>query len=369
MRTPAGASGREQADDKMTADAKGRASADMASVDEYIAEHGVVQAIQVKRVASLLMTYRCTLACAHCLFNCGPRQPRRYHSVEHGVRYLRMLHETDRVIHIAGGEAMMEYETMLAICREASSYEAAPHFVETNATWCTNTALVRRRLRELKETGMRGLYISADPFHLAFFPVDRYLRCYEVAVELFGEENVMAPKATRQELQEMQEIGRDPERLAELVRESPPQMVGRAGEALARLLPPRPIEELGGDGLWQGEPEGMSCAREFDPDTMWEMHIDPYDNIQTCCGVIVGNGRRTPLPELMAAGFAEGNPIVAALCEEGPVGLLRMAEALGYQRVEYVQKCHLCWEVRRFLRPHYPEVLGPDEIYGTLLSS
>jgi MoaA/NifB/PqqE/SkfB family radical SAM enzyme len=348
----------------MTAEADNAARADTAPVDEYIAAHGMVQAIQAERVASLLMTYRCTLACAHCLFNCGPRQPRRYHSVEQGVRYLRMLHETDRVIHIAGGEAMMEYETVLAICREASGCGAAPHFIETNATWCTNIALVRRRLTELRETGVRGLYVSADPFHLASFPVDRYLRCYEVAVELFGEENVMAPKATRHELREMQEIGRDPERLAEFVRESPPQMVGRAGEVLAKLLPPRAIAEFGADRLWQGKPEGMSCAREFDPETMWEIHIDPYGNIQTCCGVIVGNGRLTPLPELLAEGFAEDNPIVAALCEEGPVGLLRMAEALGYERGEYVQKCHLCWQVRRFLRPHFPEVLGPDEIYG-----
>ncbi len=333
-------------------------------VEEFISKYGVVKAIQAKRAASLLMTYRCTLACAHCLFNCGPHQPRRYHSVEQGVRYLRMLHTTDRVVHIAGGEAMMEYETVLAICREAATHGAAPHFIETNATWCTNAEGVRRRLNELKDVGVRGLYISADPFHLTFLPVDRYRRCYEAAVELFGERNVMAPRATRQELREMQQIGRDPQRLAEYVRKSPPQMVGRAGEELARFLPPRPIEEFGGDRLWQGEPPGMSCRREFDPDTMWEIHIDPYHNIQTCCGVILGDARRRPLSNLMAAGFSDGNPIVAALCEEGPVGLLKMAEGLGYQREEYVQKCHLCWQVRRFLRPHFPDILGPDEIYG-----
>ena len=108
----------------------------------------------------------------------------------------------------------------------------------------------------------------------------------------------------------------------------------------------------------------MCCAWEFDAGTMWEIHLDPYGNMQTCCGVIVGNADRTPLPELMAAGFGAGNPIVSALQEEGPVGLLRMAEARGYRRERYVQKCHLCWQVRKFLRPHYPHLLGPDEIYG-----
>jgi hypothetical protein len=301
------------------------------------------------------------------LFNCGPHHARRFHSVAQGVRYLRMLRTTDRVVHIAGGEAMMEYDTVLAICREASESGAAPHFIETNATWCTNAGLVRRRLTELRNACVCGLYISADPFHLALFPAERYVRCYETAVELFGSENVMASRLTREQLDEMEQIGRDPDRLAEFVRQSPPRMVGRAGEMLAGFLPPRPIEDLADDDMWHGQPHGMSCSREFDPETMWEIHIDPYGNIQTCCGVILGSAEETPLPELMAARFGTDSPVLAALREEGPLGLLRMAEGLGYQREEYVQKCHLCWRVRKFLRPHYPTVLGPDEVYGLRL--
>ena len=203
-------------------------------VDAVVETEGVAHAIGLKRVASLLLTYRCTLACAHCLFNCSPRQPRRFHSVEQGVRYLRMLRATDRCIHIAGGEAMMEYETMLAICREASRHDAAPHFIESNATWCTSTAKARSRLTELQAAGVRGFYISGDPFHVTHFPADRYLRCYETAVDVFGRKNVIAPTLTKADLLERQRIGRDPERLAAFVRQSPPRMVGRAGEALSR---------------------------------------------------------------------------------------------------------------------------------------
>lgn len=335
-------------------------------VDEYVRRHGVVRAVGAKRVASLLLTYRCTLACAHCLFNCGPHQPRSHHSVEQGVRDLRQLRATDRVVHIAGGEAMMEYQTVLAICRRAAELGAAPHFLETNATWCTDAGIARRRLRELRQAGLLVLLISADPYHLALFPPERYLRCYDAAVELFGRENVMAPQLTAQQAQDMRETGRDPARLAAYVRQSSPRMTGRAGEVLAGLLPLRPLEALAEDPMWQGEPEGMACAPEFDPETMWEIHIDPYGNIQTCCGVILGNAAETPLPEQMAAGFRPASPIVSALREEGPVGLLRIAEGTGYRRQEYTQKCHLCWEVRKFLRPHYPAILGPDEIYGRL---
>jgi len=96
---------------------------------------------------------------------------------------------------------------------------------------------------------------------------------------------------------------------------------------------------------------------------MWEIHIDPYGNIQTCCGIVLGNAHRTLLPDLMKVGFM-GNEVAKIVYEEGPFGLLKLARKLGYSpRDGYPQKCNLCWEVRRFLRPHYPDILGPDEIY------
>jgi hypothetical protein len=267
-------------------------------------------------------------------------------------------------VHIAGGEAMMEWDTVLAICQEADRRNARPHFIETNASWCTSDEVARRRLADLAAAGVRGLYISADPYHFAFVPVDRYLRCREAALAQFGEPNVAAAPLTREQARELRRAGRDPERLAEVVRAGTPRMVGRAGEGLARHLPFREIDELADDEMWHDRPTGMSCAQEFSPATMWEIHLDPYGHLQTCCGVILGNVEHTPLSTLLATDFGADNPILNAVRAEGPVALLRMAEARGYQRGRYVQKCHLCWQVRKFLRPYFPSILGPDEIYG-----
>ena len=97
---------------------------------------------------------------------------------------------------------------------------------------------------------------------------------------------------------------------------------------------------------------------------MWEIHIDPYGNIQTCCGIVLGNAHRTPLPDVMETGFTH-NELAGIVHDQGPFGLLRIAVERGYRtRDGYPQKCNLCWEVRKFLRPYYPEELGPDEIYG-----
>jgi hypothetical protein len=338
-------------------------------VADVIAQEGVAAAIGKKHVASLLFTYRCTLACRHCLFNCSPRKPSVFTPTEDAVEYLRQLHATDRVIHIAGGEAMMFWQPLLEICREANRTGVAPHFIETNATFAANDEITRSRLTALRDAGVQGLLISADPYHQERCPPERRLRCFRIAVEVFGRRNVAAGELTLAELQEFRAIVRDPGRLADYARRHPPMLVGRAGNELAASFPDRPPGELT-DAMWHGGAGRADCRQEFDPETMWEIHIDPYGNIQTCCGIIVGNAKKTPLPDLMARGFLGRSPVVDAVYSGGSAALLELAVSLGYApREGYPQKCGLCWEARKFLRPHFPDTLGPDEIYQTDPSS
>ncbi len=336
---------------------------DRRPVGEVIDEVGVAAAIGMKHVASLLYTYTCTLACAHCLFNSSPdRKPART-PVADAVDYLRQLHATDRVVHIAGGEAMMFFDDLLDVCRAAAREGCAPDFVETNATFANTDEIAHGRLGQLRDAGVRGLLISSDPYHLGLYPPANYDRCFRAAVEVFGRKNVAADELSDEALAERGAIGRDPAKLAEYTLAHPPMLVGRAGKRFSSLFPDRPIEELT-DSMWHGGEGSVNCRQEFEPDTMWEIHIDPYGNIQTCCGIILGNARQTPLPELMARGFAGTSEIADAVCSGGPAAVLEIAKRLGYQAREgYPQKCGLCWEVRKFLRPHFPEVLGPDKVY------
>ena len=347
----------------MSAKEEGGEMRDKRPVAEVIAKQGVAAAIGIKHVASLLYTYRCTLACKHCLFNCSPARPSLHTTPDDALDYLRQLHATDRVVHIAGGEAMMFYDDLLGICRAAGQEGIAPHFVETNATFATSDDLARDRLGRLREAGVLGLLISSDPYHLGLHSPANYERCFRIAVEVFGRANVAADELCVEALEHRSCIGRDPAKLADYTLEHPPMLVGRAGEQFSSLFPDRPVEELI-DSMWHGGQGSRDCRQEFDPDTMWEIHIDPYGNIQTCCGIILGNARLTPLPELMAGGFGGRSRIIDAVRSGGPAALLEIARGLGYEpRHGYPQKCGLCWEVRKFLRPHFPDVLGPDEIY------
>ena len=335
-------------------------------VDEVIARVGVAKASGIKYVASLLFTYRCTIACKHCLFICSPWQPDVCVSLEDGVEFLRQLRATDRVIHIAGGEAMMYYRHMLAICQMANEEGSAPHFFETNASWCRDDDVTRRRYEELRGAGVLGAYISADPYHQAFVSPESHQRAYNWAVEIFGRENVVASDLSLERLSELRSIGQDDKRLAEYSRSHNPKLVGRAGDVLAGFCPDRPLGDLAGDRLWHGKSAGESCWPEFDADEMWEIHIDPYGNIQTCCGIIIGNAHKKPLLQWMKQGFQAGNDLVRMVYERGPYAYLELAVQYGYKpRDGYPQKCNFCWEVRKFLRPYFTDTFGPAEIYET----
>ncbi len=115
-------------------------------IAEAISEHGVAAAIGMKHVASHLYASRCTLSCKRCCFCRSPRRPSTRPATEQAVEWLRQLHQTDRVIHIAGGETMMFDDDLPAICIAANRHGASPHFIETNGTFARTDALTRDRI-------------------------------------------------------------------------------------------------------------------------------------------------------------------------------------------------------------------------------
>lgn len=129
-------------------------------VDAVIEKKGVAEAVRIKHVASLLFTYRCTIAWKHCLFNCSPDQPPVRASFTDGLEFLRQIRATDRVTHIAGGKPMIYYDEMLRMWRAANEEGFPPHFSETNASWCVSDGLTRRRYEELRDAGAKGVLIS-----------------------------------------------------------------------------------------------------------------------------------------------------------------------------------------------------------------
>jgi hypothetical protein len=208
--------------------------------------------------------------------------------------------------------------------------------------------------------------MSADPFHQASIEPEAFLRVRRLAREVFGPRNVWCSDEPDQVIRDFAAIAGDEARLRQYVRSAWINMVGTAQRELRGFLDTYPRDAVPPGRGWREPHDGPGCGPEFDADRIWEIHIDPYDNIQTNCGVILGNANRAVLTELMARGPANANPIATMLAEGGPSALVRFAEErhsfLPPERV--VSKCDLCYTVRRFLRPFYPDILGPDEVYA-----
>ena len=309
------------------------------------------------------MTYACTIACDHCCFACSPDASDAVMPVDKALKYLEELHQLDRAVHIAGGEPFKHYDRLRDIVRAAHGHGIAPHFVETNGSWCVSDELVRERLSDLERHGVLWLLISTDLYHLRLVDVDRVARCMAIAEETFGPGTTMG-LCTLEELHARAELARDDNKLLEHLGQNPPRLVGRAWQRYAHMLEPKPLAELDLETGWGLDPEN-TCNREWDP--LWEIHVDPYGNVQTNCGIILGNAGEIPISELMDT-WHERSPFLRRFSERGVAALLETALDYGFEPDDtYPQKCYLCTRLRMFLRardPQFRMLFGPDEVYA-----
>jgi pyruvate-formate lyase-activating enzyme len=336
-------------------------------IDRLIDEIGMVQAGNRCRVAAILFTYRCSIACRHCCFCAAPGRPDVAMTARQCADGLRLLHETGRVIHIAGGEAMLYWETLSEAIRLAHEDGNAPHFIETNCSFAKDDRTARERLEFLAAHGVKGLLASADAFHQEFVPAGRFLRVRRIATEIFGERNFWGSRKSEAEIRDLESVTADPDRLREYVRSGPPSMLGSAHRELARFLDHyAPRDNRLPAWKWRGSREETDCGYQFRADTMWELHLDPYGNLQTNCGMILGKWPALTPAALFARGPETVNRFVRTVCEGGAVALAELARREhGFVLPERVtQTCELCYLTRSFLRRFHPDVFGPQEIYG-----
>ena len=319
--------------------------------------------------AGLLLTYRCNAACEFCYYHCDGGKPGLM-SVETAMEawsgLVRIAGPTAR-IHLTGGKPFLYYERLLEIL-EAGVREGlgGADMVETNAFWAADDAIARRRLATLKSLGLQRFKISVDPFHQAFVDIELVRRLARIAEEIFGPVHVLV--RWRRYLDEPSagpHLTRDSAYL-ETLAEYPCRFTGRAAGRLAELVLANPSQRLP-IARTVDELRNNNCR------TGWlgarHIHIDPFGNIfsGTCSGIVMAGINDAPLDRIWRDLDFRTHPFLRMLSEQGPTGLLDRAIATGYQpRPRYVDKCHLCTDIRTFLhsRGIEPTTIAPAECYA-----
>jgi hypothetical protein len=326
----------------------------------------------------LLLTYRCSCRCRHCMYACSPEWEPDWPDEDWLRRGLSVLSDwivpapggqdsmgLNHGLHFTGGEPFLNYD-LLCRATEYAEQEGIPStFVETNCFWCTDEEAAEEKLQHLKSLGLKGIMISVNPFYAEYVPFERTRRCVRAARRVFGGNTVVYQPAYYRQFDRMGLQGTMPleDYLENVGREGLTRgvemfLMGRAARELREHYPHRPAHTFYG---------GRCRPSVLRP---WHNHFDNYGNYLPgyCGGVSLGSWLE--LDDIVENGIdAERRPVLAAIVREDLRSLVEQARKRGYEEREegYVSRCDLCIDARKHLAEtgDYPE-LQPLEFYRQL---
>ena len=318
----------------------------------------------------LVLSYKCTNTCKHCVYNCGPFWQEWMTEVEaaHAFEMIKTA-LPDAQVHITGGEPFLNFPLLLSTVRMASRLNL-PVYVETNAAWAVDYGMVKSRFKSLKDAGLQAILISCSPFHAESIPLRRTLMAIDQAITTFGMDHVFVFLA--EWIDQIWRFGdRTPVALQHYVDSygfEPAGLLfwdgyslisgGRAGYTLGVYTERLPAQDF----------QYLNCQEELLYAT--HSHFDCYGNYVSgfCAGITLGKWKDF-LTIADAYRQAEYPELIRMLIERGPFALFELASQHGYVPLAkgYAGKCHLCTDVRKFLvHSHGFEQLEPHRFYEML---
>lgn len=302
----------------------------------------------------LILSYRCTGECAHCLYNCGRMWADWMPSQEIKAALeaaLRTWGPTFQV-HLTGGEAFLNFELLRQAASDAAGLDI-PVYAETNAAWCARAEVAERRLAALKEAGLQAVLISCSPFHAEHIPLKNTLLGIEAAVNTFGISRTIVNLPEWLERIAAFDV-EEPVPLEAYIERFGPARAGRLfWEEYGLISGGRCGYQLGRLTLRfeAGTFQGQACRYEML--YAHHSHFDLYGNYipATCGGISLGDWHAL---EDVRRAYLRGSypPLIDLLIHEGPHGLYHLAvKHYGYHPLPggYAGKCHLCADVRAHL--------------------
>ncbi len=330
----------------------------------------------------LVLSYRCTSRCRHCIYACGPERSADWISRETLERILSGLAGKilpapggpecvglNDGLHFTGGEPFANFDLLLQAVATARKCSIPSTFVETNCFWATDIRTARETLAALKAEGLKGIMISVNPFYLEHVPFERTERAIEASLGIFGRNTMIYQAEYYRRFKQWGLSGTMPfpryltfENRGDILRNVEFFLMGRAPyrlpDLLAESIPPRKAE------AFFREPCVTPLLRP------WHNHFDNYGNYVPgfCAGISLGDARR--IDDLLAEGVStENRPVLRFLLDGDLAGLALFAKERGYaeRNAGYFSRCHLCTDLRRHLAGsgEFAE-LAPAEFYRHL---
>ena len=264
-------------------------------------------------------------------------------------------------IHITGGEPFLYFDHLVEILAEAQRRKLIGlDAIETNAYWAKDRDTILKRMKILRDYGIKRLKISWDPFHAEYIDEENVTLLADTAKEVIGPENVLVRWAKYLGCGiDMKSLNLEQrcEMYKQAMVDFPVRFTGRSAKKLAPVV----------DGVSLQEVTEKNCSKPFLSSR--GVHIDPYGNVFSglCSGITIGNVNKTSLKDIWKSFDPVNMPVVGSLVKGSPAALLDEAVDLGFQvEPKYADKCHLCSDVRQFFfdKDQYYSIISPAECYS-----
>jgi hypothetical protein len=290
----------------------------------------------------LLLTYECNYECDHCFVWGGPSQSgtMTVETIGHILDEAEAL-GTIEWFYFEGGEAFLHYALLCTGIRmvKARGFKVG---IVTNAYWASDDAEAMKWLQPIAAL-LDDFSISSDAYHGSDEGVN-YPEIARRAAQQLGIPTDFISVAAPEAIDVEGAAGQLP------AGESAVLYRGRAAELLASRVEAKPWEQF------------TECPWE-DLRTPERVHVDPFGHLHICQGISIGNLLERPLTDIMADYDPDKHPIVGPLLAGGPAEIVRR---YGLPHEDgYADHCHLCYTARCALRERFPDVLTPDQMYGT----
>jgi hypothetical protein len=289
----------------------------------------------------LLLTHKCNARCSHCFLNAGPEHTEVF-SREFALKIINQARELPLVksVFIEGGEPFLYPHLLPPLVGRATELGLWTG-VLSNGFWAHSDDQASAVLEPLVDRGLKSLSLSTDWWHQRYVPKARVERAALAAQRLGLEVDVMVCLGGGKAQGKVEASAY----VGEVV------CRGRAATAVCS----------GGARHWSSL---TYCSEKLSD--LSRVHVGPGGEVHLCQGLLIGESVGTKRLGPVLDRYAPGeHPLVSRLIEGGPAALGRFALKYGWApEAGYVDDCQLCFELRAFLRPRFPNLLGPQSVYS-----
>lgn len=310
---------------------------------------GVNKDFAIKRLQSggIITNYYCTSACGHCLYFCSPRWKKEYIDRKILVEAVKKIKSCGcRSVHIGGGEPFLNLAGLKMVVETVRSLQVNIQYVETNSSWFQGLKSAIETLSSLRERGLSTLLISMSPFHnehIPFYKVKGVIEaCREADISVFPWISEFYPEIAAFDDRTTHPVSAYEEKYGDNYLSRIPSRYwihfgGRALETFARVYGTRNYQDT-----LSANKEG--CRELLD---VSHFHFDLYGNYipGLCSGLAIRCDHvGTALSQI-------DYPFLNTLFREGIGGFGNLAASkYGFQPSrEYMSKCDLCFDIRKYL--------------------